>query len=965
MTTNEINPADYRYYAVDLLTNTLLVEIPFVDVTYGRALSKAGSFSGSIPIVEANAHLNLYENTMPGKTAIYILRNGVCVWGGIIWSRSYSPIDKELTVDGAEFISYLYHRMVWQTLYYGSEPYNCSRYIAASGTATIYTDTDHEFLVGDVVRVYGLNGALDGYQTITAIPSASSFSFASAATLPLSLSDVGRVRSVVDSYDVARDILGWLNEDFSTNNFLNDEAYGDKRINFPATDEEYGVTNKVCVSDVVTLTIVPEEGTSHDLIVGQLVEIAAVDSLLNGYQTITAVPSSTTISYSIAISSTVTNKQLTSDVATLTLSDPNLFAVGDAITVSGVDATFNGTYTITAVPTPSTIRYAKVATNVASTASTGTVIRTPINIASTAVTQFARKNVTSKSIATTTPPLAITFKEVSSNIATITTASAHGLAVGDYVSIAKLENIVSYNKTATASAGSNTLTVTNDTNLVAGMLVSITGKLSGNTIIEKIVGTTVTLNKPTLFAITSETVSFTNQFVLNGTTNVLSIPTATTFTVPVDSPDVVSTAVDAGKGEITYKTVTLTTSEDHGILEGDSIVVEDVGSDYDGNFVVASVPDVKTIKYTVFSTLNYLTTGVSGGTVGRGARAVAGTYGSYSSNSNVGIESETEKSNKYLGSSSKVFRGSDLRSFGDILEDFSKELDGFEYRIDCDFENDAFTRTFTFVPFVDPPVRIPVTFKQLTSNIATITTETAHGLAVGDETVITNVGSSFDGTFTVVSAPTTTTFTFYSYKNDVPSTASTGYIGVVSPLSTLGADQYVFEYPGNIFQFTLNENAEDSATRMWVGGSADGLDGTASQPYAAAASKDLLNQGWPLLDEVEEKNDVDVVAAGKEALYNYALDFLGESRPPEATFTIEVNGSLDPVVGSYYPGDWCSIILDDEFVRMRLASDLEPRGDVIVRKIIAYTVSVPETPSFPEKVTLTLQTEWKEDRKNV
>ena len=47
MTTNEINSADYRYYAVDLLTNTVLVEIPFVDVTYGRALSKAGSFSGS------------------------------------------------------------------------------------------------------------------------------------------------------------------------------------------------------------------------------------------------------------------------------------------------------------------------------------------------------------------------------------------------------------------------------------------------------------------------------------------------------------------------------------------------------------------------------------------------------------------------------------------------------------------------------------------------------------------------------------------------------------------------------------------------------------------------------------------------------------------------------------------------------------------------------------------------------
>jgi hypothetical protein len=884
MTTNEINSADYRYYAVDLLTNTVLVEIPFVDVTYGRALSKAGSFSGSIPVVEANAHLNLYENTMPGKTAIYILRNGVCVWGGIIWSRSYSPIDKKLTVDGAEFISYLYHRMVWQTLYYGSEPYYCSKYQAASGTATIYTSTEHEFEEGDVVEVYALNNALNGTHVITAIPSASSFSFVSAATLSLSPSDIGQARSVIDSYDVARDILGWLNEDFVTNDFLNDEAYGDRRINFPATDEEYTVTNKLCVSNSVTLTL----DRPHDLIVGQLVEIAAVDDLLDGYQTITAVPTSTTIKYNV----------------------------------------------------------------------TGSV-----NISTAAVTPYTSYDVTSKSISTTTLP--ITFKAVSSNIATITTSTAHGLAVGDYVSIAKLDNSVSYTKTATASSASTTLTVTDATNLVAGMLVSITGKLSGNTVVEKIVGTTVTLNKPTLSAITSETVSFTNQSVLNGTTNVISIPTSTTFTIPVDSADIGTTAVAANTGEASYKTVTLTTSANHGIVAGTSIIVENIGSDYDGNFVVASAPDVKTIKYTVFSTLNYVTTGVFGGTVSWGGRLVAGTYGSYSSNSDIGIDSTQELSAKYLGSSSKVFRGSDLRSFGDILEDFSKELEGFEYRIDCDFENDAFTRTFTFVPFVDPPVRIPVTFKQLTSNIATITTETAHGLAVGDETVITEVGSSFDGTVTVVSAPTATTFTFYSYNNNVPSTASTGYIGVVHPLSVLGADQYVFEYPGNIFQFTLNENAEDSATRMWVGGSADGLDGTASQPYAAAASKDLLNQGWPLLDEIEEKNDVNTVAAGKEALYNYALDFLGESRPPEATFNIEVNGSLDPVVGSYYPGDWCSIILDDEFVRMRLATDLEPRGDVIVRKIIAYTVSVPETPSFPEKVTLTLQTEWKEDRKNV
>jgi len=62
----------------------------------------------------------------------------------------------------------------------------------------------------------------------------------------------------------------------------------------------------------------------------------------------------------------VTNKALTNNVATLTVG-ANDFRVGMPVTVTGVDATFNGTYTITAV-TGTTFSYAKTATNVASTA---------------------------------------------------------------------------------------------------------------------------------------------------------------------------------------------------------------------------------------------------------------------------------------------------------------------------------------------------------------------------------------------------------------------------------------------------------------------------------------------------------------------------------------------------------------------------------------------------------------------
>lgn len=73
----------------------------------------------------------------------------------------------------------------------------------------------------------------------------------------------------------------------------------------------------------------------------------------------------------ITDTNTVTNKALTSNVATLTIG-AHVFDVGDSVTVAGVDATFNGTKTLTAV-TATTISYSQTAADVASTASSGTV----------------------------------------------------------------------------------------------------------------------------------------------------------------------------------------------------------------------------------------------------------------------------------------------------------------------------------------------------------------------------------------------------------------------------------------------------------------------------------------------------------------------------------------------------------------------------------------------------------------
>lgn len=67
----------------------------------------------------------------------------------------------------------------------------------------------------------------------------------------------------------------------------------------------------------------------------------------------------------------VTNKALTSNVATLTATAHG-FAVGDTVVVSIGDASFDGQYMISAVPDANNFSYVKIAANVVSTAATGT-----------------------------------------------------------------------------------------------------------------------------------------------------------------------------------------------------------------------------------------------------------------------------------------------------------------------------------------------------------------------------------------------------------------------------------------------------------------------------------------------------------------------------------------------------------------------------------------------------------------
>ena len=665
----------YRYFTADLMTNTVLAEIPFVDVSYERAIKAAGAFSGNIPVIPKTASMDLYTNTMPGRTALYVVRDNVCVWGGIIWSRTYNAVARSMSVDASEFTSYFHHRNIWQTW---SHSFPATITVAGGvGRAVLDGGVSYTFDPNSTVTVDYHNVAdfpYNGYYKVLASPAPTdgAFSFNANGKTAGLYTDC-TVIVLADTYDYIRQLLDVILVDFAGYEFANEEIE-------PGLISAPIILTTQSNGTVATITT----STAHNLLPGQVTEIVNVDPIYDGYVTVLSVPNATTF-----------------------------------------------TCELVHAALPYTMR--------------GVVAKT------------------------------VTNKALSSYTGILTTSTAHGFYPGDTVVITGVDDPA----------------------------------------------------QPDL--------------TFNGTYQIQATPTTTTFTIYSVYNDIPSTAVSA-----------------------------------------ATTPRVT-----------------------KTPAAKVATFGPYFNNSDIGLTYSTDG---YSGVNvpNKQFRGFELRNAGEELDAYSDTLKGFEYRIDCSYDeaSSSFTREFVLlsIDFPNPPAA-----------------------------------------------------------------------GEVSPISRFGADKYVFEYPGNILDFTIAESADKAATRFWVTGSTGTQGEDQSEPYAGASATDLLLQGWPLLeaeqsistviqDATTTANPIYINAADKQTLYDYAYRYLVESRPPMADFTISVNGSLDPQVGTYSPGDWVSIVSQDPFIQMRLSSDLEPRTTAIVRKIDKIKVSVPNFPSFPEKVSLDLIPEWLVDK---
>ena len=105
----------YRYLFVDLLSNIIIGELPLTGVSFTQQLNQPGTFQGHLLLSGINADkYNVELSTIPAHCGLYVDRDGILVWGGVIWGRSYKSTSQTLTFSAQEWISYFDHRRVTQ-----------------------------------------------------------------------------------------------------------------------------------------------------------------------------------------------------------------------------------------------------------------------------------------------------------------------------------------------------------------------------------------------------------------------------------------------------------------------------------------------------------------------------------------------------------------------------------------------------------------------------------------------------------------------------------------------------------------------------------------------------------------------------------------------------------------------------------------------------------------------------------
>ena len=182
--------------------------------------------------------------------------------------------------------------------------------------------------------------------------------------------------------------------------------------------------------------------------------------------------------------------------------------------------------------------------------------------------------------------------------------------------------------------------------------------------------------------------------------------------------------------------VTLTTTAAHGLLQGDTVEISGISeADLNGDFIITEVPTSTTFRYSLFPLNRAITKNVV-------AKKLV---------SNVATVFTSEDHGFSVGNS--VF-----------LKDIDSVFSG-SYTLTA-----VTARSFSFAR--DRSTARTVTGAVLISNIATLTTSEAHGFVEGEDVTIVGLDQNYNGTFTITSVPSTTTFSYSVTRTNARGIAS-------------------------------------------------------------------------------------------------------------------------------------------------------------------------------------------------
>ena len=587
----------------------------------------------------------------------------------------------------------------------------------------------------------------------------------------------------------------------------------DSRTFTVATNYSRLVDRKELANDVALLRTT----AAHNLVAGMTVAVAGVDNLFDGTYTVVGAPSSTTFTYARNVTASVTNREYASGTTmTLVTDGAHRMVAGNLVTMSGIGGLFNGTYPILDVPVTNQFRInfphspaasSKQLTNnvavVTTTLAHGLQPGYTVNVTGGGA-EFSPGLITvlatpETNVFTFSSPQAfgsVTNKTLAGTTATLQTDGAHGLLPGNRVTVVNVDPVFNGVHTILGAVGD---TFTFMTNFTAGVTNrSAVGAVG-----------TVKTDVPHRLGVNNTVTLVGVGGVFDGGPVIATVVDANTFTFPITAAPTVATKAHA------VDVTTLTTAANHNFVPGDQITVSGVDAFFNGTHTVAPGSSGTTLLISRVRNFSVLKTAFAGG--------------------NAATITTTAPHNFAIGDRVN-------------LTGVSAVFNGTPYTI----TSVPTSSSFTYARSYNTPTPNQ---RGMTNNLVTLGTSTAHDLAMGDTILVssfTGADALLNGTYTVFSVagntftyakPFSASVTAKSFASGTTATITTsgehdllpGDLVTVSSVDSVFNGTYAVQTLPALDQFTYTPVVPASQVTNKVSGSATAATFKTSTPHRLVA----------------------------------------------------------------------------------------------------------------------------------